>query len=124
VPVLLTTSIALDLGPVPPNVTVERWVPQVEALAKASLVVCHGGSGTVLGTLAAGIPLVIMPMFADQTANAERLANVGAARIAATAEELRDSILHPPPPPLAIAAELRAAPPPLVALQRARQGMG
>jgi len=124
VPVLLTTSIDLELGHVPPNVTVERWVPQVEALAKASLVVCHGGSGTVLGTLTAGIPLVIMPMFADQTANAERLANVGAARIAATAEELRDSILHPPPPPLAIAAELRAAPPPLVALMRAREGIG
>ena len=118
VPVLLTTSEDLDLGPVPPNVTVKRWVPQAEALAKASLVVCHGGSGTVLGTLAAGLPLVILPMFADQTANAERLASVGAARVV-TADELRDAILHPPPPPLAIARELRDAPPPLTALRRA-----
>jgi predicted glycosyltransferase len=93
-------------------------VPQRDALAKAKLVVCHGGSGTVLGALAAGIPLVIMPLFADQATNAERLASVGAARVV-TAEELRDAILHPPPPPLAIAEELRAAPPLLVALQRA-----
>jgi len=118
VPVLLTTGDELDLDPVPRNVRVERWVPQFEALAKASLVVCHGGSGTVLGTLAAGIPLVILPLFADQTTNAERLAGVGAARMV-EAHELRDAILHPPPPPLELARELRAAPPPLTALRRA-----
>jgi UDP:flavonoid glycosyltransferase YjiC (YdhE family) len=121
VPVLLTTGAELDLGPVPANVTVEPWVPQPDALAKAKLVVCHGGSGTVLGTLAAGLPLVIMPLFADQIANAQRLAAIGAARVV-TPGELRDAILHPPPPPLAIAQELRAAPPPLVALQTAWDG--
>jgi UDP:flavonoid glycosyltransferase YjiC (YdhE family) len=117
VPVLLTTGGASDLGPTPPNVTVERWVPQIEALARARLVVCHGGSGTVLGALAAGVPLVIMPLFVDQLTNAERLAAAGAAR-AVTPERLRDAILDPPPPPLAIAAEMRAAPPPLDALAK------
>jgi hypothetical protein len=57
VQVLLTTGADLELGPVPENVRVERWVPQAEALAQASLVVCHGGSGTVLGALAANLPL-------------------------------------------------------------------
>ncbi|WP_028067188.1 glycosyltransferase [Solirubrobacter soli] len=111
VPVLLTTS--ADLGPVPPNVTVERWVPQLEALAGARMVVCHGGSGTVLGTLAAGLPLIILPLFADQTANAQRLEH--AARTV-TPDTLRDAILHPPPPPKELAAEIRAAPTPLTAL--------
>jgi UDP:flavonoid glycosyltransferase YjiC (YdhE family) len=40
--------------------------------------VCHGGSGTVLGALAAGVPLVVAPMFADQPNNAERITAVGA----------------------------------------------
>jgi UDP:flavonoid glycosyltransferase YjiC (YdhE family) len=118
VPVLLTTGDDLDLGPVPPNVRVERWVPQPEALARASLVVCHGGSGTVLGTLAAGLPLIILPLFADQLSNARTLAAAGAARVVEP-EELRAAILDPPPPPLALARELRAAPPPLTALRRA-----
>ncbi len=67
------------LLPVPANVRVERWVPQAEALAEASLVVCHGGSGTTLGALGAGLPLVMLPMFADQLPNAARAARAGAA---------------------------------------------
>ena len=45
----------------------------------ATLVVAHGGSGTTYGTLAAGVPLVIVPLFADQLVNAERVAEAGAA---------------------------------------------
>jgi UDP:flavonoid glycosyltransferase YjiC (YdhE family) len=32
-----------------------------DVMRGASLVVCHGGSGTVFGALAAGIPLVCVP---------------------------------------------------------------
>ena len=67
-----------DLGPVPANVHVERFVPQDDVLPHAAAAVCHGGSGTVLGALAAGIPLVVQPMFADQPTNAERVAASGA----------------------------------------------
>jgi UDP:flavonoid glycosyltransferase YjiC (YdhE family) len=79
--VLLTigADLALDaLGEVPPNVHVERFVPQDDVLPHAAAVLCHGGSGTVLGTLAAGVPLVVAPMFADQPDNAARIAAVGA----------------------------------------------
>jgi UDP:flavonoid glycosyltransferase YjiC (YdhE family) len=117
VQVLLTTGADLDLGPLPENVRVERWVPQAEALAHASLVVCHGGSGTVLGALAANLPLVIMPLFADQFANARTLGDAGAAVVVGPAG-LRAAIASPPAPPEQIARELRAAPPPLTALRR------
>jgi UDP:flavonoid glycosyltransferase YjiC (YdhE family) len=61
-----------------PNVRLERWVPQADVFAQASAVVCHGGSGTTLGALAAGLPLVVVPLFADQPENARRVAAVGA----------------------------------------------
>jgi UDP:flavonoid glycosyltransferase YjiC (YdhE family) len=79
--VLLTVGRDVDigaLGPVPGNARVEAWVPQAEVLEEAALVVAHGGSGTTFGTLAAGVPLVIVPLFADQLANAERVAAAGA----------------------------------------------
>ena len=63
---------------VPANVHVEQWVPQAGVLPHAGAVVCHGGYGSVLGPLAAGVPLVVSPQFADQPYNAERVAAVGA----------------------------------------------
>ena len=44
------------LGEVPSTIHVERFVPQDEVVPHAAAVVCHGGSGTVIGTLAAGVP--------------------------------------------------------------------
>jgi UDP:flavonoid glycosyltransferase YjiC (YdhE family) len=82
--VLLTVGNVVDidrLGPIPENTHVEAWVPQAEVLAEAALVVAHGGSGTTFGTLAAGVPLVIVPLFADQLVNAERVADAGAALV-------------------------------------------
>ncbi|MGC2192332.1 MAG: glycosyltransferase [Candidatus Dormiibacterota bacterium] len=79
--VLLTVGRAVDprrLGPVPANVHIEAWVPQERILSHTSLVVCHGGSGTTFGALAAGVPIVFVPLFADQPATARRVTAVGA----------------------------------------------
>jgi UDP:flavonoid glycosyltransferase YjiC (YdhE family) len=80
--VLLTVGRELELGEVPANVHVEQWVPQADVLAHAALVLCHGGSGTTLGALAAGRPLVVVPLFADQPFNAARAGIVGAGVVA------------------------------------------
>ena len=61
-----------------PHVHIADWVPQAAVLRHASVVVCHGGSGTTLGALAAGVPLVVTPLFADQPYNAARVAALGA----------------------------------------------
>ena len=45
---------------------------------EAQLVVCHGGSGTVFGALAAGVPMVVVPVFADQFENGRRVSERGA----------------------------------------------
>lgn len=79
--VLVTVGEAADpaaLGPLPPRVHVERFVPQDQVLGAATVMVTHGGSGSVLGALAAGVPLVVLPLFADQPHNAAQVTAVGA----------------------------------------------
>jgi UDP:flavonoid glycosyltransferase YjiC (YdhE family) len=79
--VLLTVGRELDLDALPPapeNVRIERWVSQQDVLGHAAAAVVHGGSGSTLGALAAGVPLVVVPLFADQPQNARRVAEVGA----------------------------------------------
>jgi UDP:flavonoid glycosyltransferase YjiC (YdhE family) len=79
--VLVTTGRGFDrrlLGEVPTNVFVESWVPQATVFPFASMVLCHGGSGTTYGALAAGLPIVFVPMFADQRTNARLITVAGA----------------------------------------------
>ncbi|ALG12191.1 glycosyltransferase [Kibdelosporangium phytohabitans] len=68
------------LGPLPPGVHVERFVPQAELLAHVDLVVHHGGTGTMLGALASALPQLILPQGADQFVNAESLTGQGTGR--------------------------------------------
>lgn len=96
--VLLTVGRRGDpsaFDPLPPNVRVEQWVPHAAAVAVADVVVCHGGSGTVLGTLAAGLPQVVVPLFADQPYNAERVTAIGAGlAVAPRADSIRAAVTH------------------------------
>jgi UDP:flavonoid glycosyltransferase YjiC (YdhE family) len=78
---LVTVGEAADpaaLGPLPANVRVERWIPQAEVFTEADAMVGHGGFGTTLGALLAGVPQVVVPLFADQPYNARRIADLGA----------------------------------------------
>ena len=61
------------LGPVPANVHVESFLPQQVAMA-CDAVVCHGGAGTTMAALTRGLPMVVVPLFADQMHNAARIA--------------------------------------------------
>ncbi|MCW0211723.1 MAG: glycosyltransferase [Pseudonocardia sp.] len=67
-----------EIGRQPANVHVASFVPQAEVLPHCSAVVSHGGSGTVTGALAHGLPLVVLPLGADQDRNARRVADLGA----------------------------------------------
>jgi UDP:flavonoid glycosyltransferase YjiC (YdhE family) len=82
--VLMTVGRKFDssmLSPLPGHVHVEAWVDQDRVLGDAELVVTHCGSGTALGSLAAGVPIVAVPLFADQFENSRRIADAGAALI-------------------------------------------
>lgn len=68
------------LGPQPANVHVHRFLPQGALLSRAALAVNHGGSGSVIGALAQGVPLLLTPIAADQPHNAARCVELGVGR--------------------------------------------
>lgn len=70
----------LKPGDLPGNVLTRDWVPQEAVLAEADMLVCHGGMNTVLERLAAGLPMVVMPLAFEQSAIAARLEHAGVAR--------------------------------------------
>ena len=85
------------LGEVAGNIRVGGYLPQARILERASVVVSHGGYGTVSAALAAGLPLFLLPMGADQPYNTERCITAGAAL-----GVLQPELLGPPqagPPP-------------------------
>jgi UDP:flavonoid glycosyltransferase YjiC (YdhE family) len=69
------------LEPIPKHVHIESWIDQNRVLSHAEAVVTHCGSGTALGALAAGVPMVAVPLFADQFENSRRIGAAGAAYV-------------------------------------------
>ena len=57
----------------PANVQVVASAPHTEVLRHAAAVVTHGGHGTVMKSLAAGVPMVLLPHGRDQADNAIRV---------------------------------------------------
>ena len=87
-----------ELGPQPANVHIERFMPQAALLPHCDLVVSHAGSGSVLGALAHGLPMVLLPIGADQSLNAARCQALGVADVlgplSATPEMVRAAVTH------------------------------
>ncbi|HEY3335713.1 MAG TPA: nucleotide disphospho-sugar-binding domain-containing protein [Candidatus Limnocylindrales bacterium] len=80
VEVVATVGPGLDpaaLGPRPARIHVERYVPMSQLLPTCDALVFHAGSGTMLAALAAGLPLVLLPVAADQPENADRCVAAG-----------------------------------------------
>ena len=66
-----------ELGQVADYVRVERYIPQAELLPRCSAIVHHGGSGTMFGALAHGVPQVVIPQGADNFLNAQHVERAG-----------------------------------------------
>ncbi|MDP9302185.1 MAG: glycosyltransferase, partial [Actinomycetota bacterium] len=84
------------LGPQPDNVHIEGYIPQSALLPHCDLVVNHAGSGSVIGALAYGLPMVVIPMGADQPLNAARCEQLGVGialnAVRATPETVREAV--------------------------------
>jgi len=129
VEVVATVGPGLDpasLGPRPDRVHVERYIPMSSLLATVDALVFHGGSGTMLAALSSGVPLVVLPVAADQPENADRCVAAGAAisleasaRGVADIAEATNAILTDPRYRDAaeeVRAQLEAMPPPAAVL--------
>ena len=57
---------APSLGPVPANVLLRPYVPQLALLQRASAMITHGGANSVMEAIACRVPLVVMPLCNDQ----------------------------------------------------------
>jgi len=75
-----------QFGPQPEHIHIEHYIPQTLLFERCALVVTHGGSGTVMAALTHGLPMVIVPITADQPENAERCAALGVAQVIPLAE--------------------------------------
>jgi UDP:flavonoid glycosyltransferase YjiC (YdhE family) len=72
-----------DFGPLPANVELVDWVPLGALLANSAAVIHHGGAGTTLTALNAGLPQLMLPQGADQFLNATAVAKSGAGAVVA-----------------------------------------
>ena len=70
------------LGPLPRTWLLRPFLPQIGLVAGAVGVVCHGGNNTVNEALAAGKPLVVLPLSTDQFCIAVDVERAGAGRSA------------------------------------------
>jgi hypothetical protein len=79
-----------------PDVRIEPFADHGQVLPRAAVVVFHGGSGTLVEALAFGVPVVVLPMGADQPDNADRCVELGVGTVldplTATADEIADAI--------------------------------
>jgi MGT family glycosyltransferase len=99
VDVIVTVGPKLDpaeLGAQPPHVRVARFLPLHDVLPQCDAVITHAGSGTVIGALAYGLPMVLLPMGADQPLNADRCVSLGVGvaldAFTATSDDVREAV--------------------------------
>jgi MGT family glycosyltransferase len=96
---LLTVGPHVDvtrLAAVAPSVRIESFADHSEVFSAAAAIVFHGGSGTLVDAVTMGVPVVALPMGADQPDNADRCTELGIGIVldplAAPAEEIADAI--------------------------------
>jgi MGT family glycosyltransferase len=75
--VLITTGGAADPGELPPNFHVAELAPALAIIEKSSLVICHGGNGTIYQALSRGVSVLGAPTFHDQDFNMQRVVDLG-----------------------------------------------
>jgi UDP:flavonoid glycosyltransferase YjiC (YdhE family) len=83
-------------GAQPERIRIERFLPQEDVLASCDVVINHGGSGSMIGALSFGRPMIVIPLGADQVLNAERCEELGVAVVfdamRLTPDDVRDAV--------------------------------
>jgi UDP:flavonoid glycosyltransferase YjiC (YdhE family) len=77
---------------VPVSVRIERYVPLSLLLPRCDLVVCQAGFSTTVTALRHGLPLVLIPLGADQPLVAQQTARLGAGPVLGPHERTPEAI--------------------------------
>ncbi|MBB5858226.1 glycosyltransferase [Amycolatopsis umgeniensis] len=85
-----------EFGGQPEHIHLAKYLPQDDVLPYCDAVLSHGGSGSLLGAIAYGLPMVLLPMGADQPHNGDRVTGLGLGKVLdvidATPEDIRDAV--------------------------------
>ncbi len=85
-----------EFGPQPEHIHLAKYLPQDDVLPYCDAVLSHGGSGSLLGAITHGLPMVLLPMGADQPHNGDRVGELGLGTVLdvihATPEDIRDAV--------------------------------
>ena len=81
--------------PLPPNVRAAAYIPHSLLLPRCDAIITHAGAGTLIASINAGLPMVLVPLFGDQPTNAACAAAAGAGIVldhaTLTPESVRDA---------------------------------
>ena len=69
-----------ELGPLPDNVLLRPYAPQLAMLERASVMVTHGGANSVMEAIARSVPLIVVPLCNDQFHQAHFIERAGVGR--------------------------------------------
>lgn len=76
------------------NMQVFSWIPGAAMAAQADVILFHGGYGTMMETVRAGVPSVVLPFHTEQESNGRRLQQSGAAQVLAPEEESLEPLVR------------------------------
>jgi UDP:flavonoid glycosyltransferase YjiC (YdhE family) len=76
--VLVRPDRSVARRPLPANVTTADWLPFADVLPHVAGIIHHGGAGTLMAALAAGVPQLVVPGAGDRTVHARLVAARGA----------------------------------------------
>lgn len=87
-----------ELGTLPNDIILARYVPQIELLKHVDLFITHGGASSVMESLASGVPLLISPLCNDQFHQSWFIKKAGVGNEIdlnyAKSEKIRDAIMN------------------------------
>jgi len=81
-----------DLGAIPENYIVRRYVPQLELLPAVDLFITHGGMNSVQEALYHKVPLIVIPQTMEQSIVGGQVAKLGAGVMLDKAKANRESL--------------------------------
>jgi MGT family glycosyltransferase len=83
-----------ELGPLPPNVEAHHWIAHPDVLPHASVFLFQGGMTSIMESLAADVPMVMVPHAGEARLNVWRAVELGLGRELVAGEVTAQMLRH------------------------------